>query len=900
MKLYNNKQIGKYLTLETKDVDKSQNNLIDCLYFADNMKSLLASDAHDIRRKAHYINRVNTLKDKLGDTNTIDDLDSISKLINRNITMYDPVHGNHKRSTHKKSRKSISLLKMGKKIYKPITTGGFDPLGRKQQANQSESFLLNKPPSPGVTKSVKPLRQLRSDFNNFRKDASFSNFRFNIFNQLQNDLFTLQNLITDPDESKTRNFIGNFFNNDLYEVFQEHLPIEPHQVHLHCNVTDIKGGNPAAMGQTIDLAQRALQMIAVIQPYLGTVLEKSPEIGKYIQRKLNNVGGHLQAADAKLVDVTYQMKIPGVNSLRGIFENNIDTKLVKIFAIVVEKNMTRDLITEDQLQNVRERNTSFATIKKIRRNWKLAGFLTTTANANDSDIINKKNWTFSDRTLYSILKGLSKEKKDSVFLNHISTLSRAYFTDQELSKIKNNLDDKAALNKIKFDLLNKGKTQLASQLKRLIDNTSMTPLDYFNSQFTEHNVILSTVEKDSMDVCRQIAFEAYRWMFHIVLVLMTVGSISAFSLINSKSMQFDYITEGKLNEQADLYSKLINDGNSLAEQCFVGSMVDNLDIMKHESILRPQYDKLYEAYEKNSNDVEKISNACKKKDFDDLFNILTSKDKRFLDVDKVNLMYENKQSYSYYDLQNMKKIKEVVASLDDLFNTANQSGMNPYFNKITKILSNTFTDVGSVGYHIFHRAAYNTVVNKYHRHLEKSYFQNVLSMAYVLFTEGRLPNINMNDLNSIIRLDSIPYQNEMYTECLAEAVSLKNEYDIRKSWSSKYTWDWAFANEKYNEDYDDLRIDIMSLYVKAQLTLKPEKFESLQSQLEIEYKISRAFFADIALERLVGPEYIQFKRTVRSAAELLDAIKRLSNSDGSKIDTNIPLLALPSPDSPQM
>jgi len=35
MKLYNNKQIGKYLTLETKDVDKSQNNLIDCLYFAD-------------------------------------------------------------------------------------------------------------------------------------------------------------------------------------------------------------------------------------------------------------------------------------------------------------------------------------------------------------------------------------------------------------------------------------------------------------------------------------------------------------------------------------------------------------------------------------------------------------------------------------------------------------------------------------------------------------------------------------------------------------------------------------------------------------------------------------------------------------------------------------------------
>tara|TARA_Y100000385_G_scaffold282690_1_gene337543 strand:+ start:1643 stop:4612 length:2970 start_codon:yes stop_codon:yes gene_type:complete len=127
LKEYNNKNMGKFLSIPTKTYENG--DVLDALYFSRYMKRLLTSTVEEVRSSEHYKNTMHKWTTALSDID-MNDFNSVESKLKLNINVFDPLKTEMQGGgVVKESYKTVELLKVGKDKYKPMlkVTGGAQP-----------------------------------------------------------------------------------------------------------------------------------------------------------------------------------------------------------------------------------------------------------------------------------------------------------------------------------------------------------------------------------------------------------------------------------------------------------------------------------------------------------------------------------------------------------------------------------------------------------------------------------------------------------------------------------------------------------------------------------------------------------------------------------------------------
>lgn len=179
LKEYNNKNVGKFLSIPTKTYENG--DVLDALYFSKYMRSLLSSSVEEVRSSEHYQNTMNKWTSMLSDVDVNNDFNSVESKLRLNIHVFDPLKTEMEMQggrVAKESYKTVELLRVGKYKYKPMmkVTGGAAFLQRLpgfRRTNPQPKYIVQEPTATtseqtkGPIRTGKPRKQLGFSLNPF-------------------------------------------------------------------------------------------------------------------------------------------------------------------------------------------------------------------------------------------------------------------------------------------------------------------------------------------------------------------------------------------------------------------------------------------------------------------------------------------------------------------------------------------------------------------------------------------------------------------------------------------------------------------------------------------------------------------------------------------------------------
>ena len=310
MKIYKNKNIGKFISLPTKqfECDKmhsESDNFLDTLYFARYFRKLKNADVEQLRSSPHYHKTLSTYKKLLAGVDTRD-IPAVEKALKYNIELFNPLRATQQiggdKADKRKSYYNVQLLKISNNKYKPIVHLGGDA------KTAAQPIPIARPSAPKPLNNLKPIRPIRS------KPPMRASTKLE--KQILNDLETIQKL--DSPES-TIKFSNEFLTNPTYVNISKFVPA---LIFHHESSSQLAGGNNDANNISKDEVNDIKQLVR--QFYHNKKPKKEfMELIENIKKRKN-----------------YSIQIP----LTGLLEQ------IKITDLSVRDNIVSLLISIDKLE----------------------------------------------------------------------------------------------------------------------------------------------------------------------------------------------------------------------------------------------------------------------------------------------------------------------------------------------------------------------------------------------------------------------------------------------------------------------------------------------------------------------------------------------------------------------